>query len=96
MVRGVLQGKNPIDNHLTEVERGMLEAFELTENMKAMEEISIDITKEDLQLSWKKVKENTALSISQLHFGDYKASALDEDLREAHAMILHIVCKLGH
>ena len=50
MVRGVLQGITPIDNHLTEVERGMLEAFELTENMKATEEISIDITKEDLQI----------------------------------------------
>ena len=96
MVRGVLQGITPIDNHLEEVERGMLEAFELTENMKATEEISIDITKEDLQLYWKKVKDNTESSISQLHFGNYKAAALDEDFSEAHAMILHIVCKLGH
>ena len=37
----------------------MLEALKLTENMKETEEISIDITMEDLQLQ-KKVKEKTA------------------------------------
>ena len=30
MVRDLLQGKTPIDDHLVEVERGILETFELT------------------------------------------------------------------
>ena len=47
MARDLLQGRTPINNHLTEVERLMFEAFELTENMKATEEISIYTTKED-------------------------------------------------
>ena len=47
MVRDVLQGIKPTYNHLTEVEIGMLEVFELTKNTKATEEICIDTTKEE-------------------------------------------------
>ena len=91
MSRDVLQGRTPTDNHFTELEIGMLEAFELTENIKATDEIYIDITKEDFQQLWKKVKEKIASSISQLKFGNYKAEDLDKDLSEAHATVIHIL-----
>ena len=87
----VCEGINPIDTHIKESERGMLEAFELTENIKATDEIYIDITKEDFQQLWKKVKEKIASSISQLKFGNYKAEDLDKDLSEAHATVIHIL-----
>ena len=47
-----------------EVEIWMLEEFELNENMKATEDISIDIIKEDFQLYWKKVKEKIIFHIT--------------------------------
>ena len=94
MVRDVLQGRKPTYNHLTEVEIGMLEVFELTKNTKATEEICIDTTKEDFQI-YKKVKKKTCSSISQLQFRHYKAAALKKTLSESHAKILHIVNKLG-
>ena len=64
--------------------------------MKLAEEIYIDVTKEDFQKYWKKLKEKTASFISQLHFGHYKSASLYWYLSEAHTILMHIVCKLSY
>ena len=53
------------------------------------------ITKEDFIRYWKKVRELTTSSVSRLHFGHYKAAAQDDDLSEAHAIILDMVTRMG-
>ena len=64
IVRDVLQGRKPTYNHLTEVEIGMLEVFELTKNTKATEEICIDTTKEDFQIYKKGLKKNMLVHLT--------------------------------
>ena len=92
MVRKMFQKKILIDELLMEVEKYMLEIFKLTENIKETDKISINNPKGNSQ-HYKKTKK-TALSIAQLHFGHYKAAALEDELSVSHSKILHILFKL--
>ena len=73
----------------------MLKAFKQGEELRSKGPISVRITKEDFIRYWKNFRELTASSVSQLHFGRYKAAAQDDNLSEAHAIILDMVTRMG-
>ena len=93
--QALLRGEGDPIEDLTEVESGMLHAFEQAHSIRSTPPINTDITKEDFQKYWRGVKERTSSSISTLHFGHYKAAALDQDLSEAHSILLHIATRRG-
>ena len=58
-------------------------------------EVSIEISRENYQYHWKRVKERTALSFSGLYFGHYKAAAYSDTLSRIHALKLALITKTG-
>jgi hypothetical protein len=52
--------------------------------------ISCEITKEDFQRYWRRIKERTSSSLSGLHYGHYKAAATEDPLSEIHALFTQL------
>ena len=54
-----------------------------------------DISQHQWSRRWRKAKEDTSSSVSGLHFGHYKASALHPELAKFHALKASLVMKRG-
>ena len=58
--------------------------------------IHINISKDDFQNYWKKQRENTSSSMSNLHFGHYKTVASSDLLSKIHAVTTQLPFKHGY
>ena len=58
-------------------------------------EVTIEITAEEFQYLWKKVRKNTASSVSGIHYGHYKAAAHSQKISEVPAKKITLVSRTG-
>ena len=58
-------------------------------------EVNIVVSVEDFQHYWRRAKEKTASSFSDLHFGHYKAIAASDFLSKVHTLKLTLISKKG-
>ena len=70
--------------------------MEYMTSARAKGPLDMEIKREDFQSCWMRARECMSLSLSGIHFGHYKATALDNDLSEIHALFLTIVVQTGY
>lgn len=58
-------------------------------------EVSVVVTREDFQYYWRRAKERTSSSLSDIHFGHYKALAHDDYLSSIMARKISITSRSG-
>ncbi len=58
-------------------------------------EIDIEISPEEFRYFWRRVKENTASSISGIHFGHYKAAARSDSLSNFMSKQITLIARTG-
>ena len=88
----ILHGKFTPDPLLDDHTNKFLSAIATT---KSLSPISIAVTAKDFQSYWKSCRERTSSSLSNRHFGHYKASAFNLYLSEIHACMGHLALRHG-
>jgi hypothetical protein len=73
-----------------------IQSLRLAEPLTDEDMIPVTVSIEDFQAYWKAVKERTSSSMSGLHFGHWKAAALDDELSEIHAVFTEIAVSAGY
>jgi hypothetical protein len=58
--------------------------------------VSTLVTKEDFKSYWKHARERMSSSLSNIHFGHYKASTDSNYISEIHALFTEIVVSTGY
>ena len=66
-----------------------------TQTSKALRDIKVEIARESFVYHWRRSRENTLSSISRLHFGHYKSTAISALISETHAIFFHICTTSG-
>jgi hypothetical protein len=89
-VQAILQGTYVVPDETDEFTREFLNTIQANSPLDPQLRISCEITKEDFQRYWKKPKERTSSSISGLHYGHYKAAAMNDTLSEIHALMTEL------
>jgi hypothetical protein len=88
--RAILQGDYVVPAETDDYRREFLQRIQASAPLDPQERLSCEITKEDFQRYWKKPKEQTSSSISGLHYGHYKAAAMDDTLSEIHMLMTEL------
>jgi hypothetical protein len=70
--------------------REFLQTIQASAPLDPQSQLSCEITKEDVQCYWKKPRERTSSSIFGLHYGHYKAAAMDDTLSKMHALMTEL------
>jgi hypothetical protein len=86
----LLQGTYVLLAETDDYTREFLQTIQAGAPLDPQSQLSCEITKEDFQRYWKKPRERTSSSISDLHYGHYKAAATDDTLSKIHALMTEL------